>query len=63
MRLIPCIVCNKSIESEDVRVIAKICDDCNTGNLTAILKNLDYKKIEAIINKQSLIITKDGELI
>ena len=63
MRYIPCIICNNIVEEEDTRIIAKVCDNCNKGNLTNILKKIDYKNIKAIINNQSVTITKNGELI
>lgn len=63
MKLIPCIICNELVKSDNKKVIAKICNNCNTGNLSDTLKKIDYNKVKAIIDKQQLKLTKEGELI
>lgn len=63
MKLIPCIICDNEIKSNtQTNVIAVVCDNCNNENITNVLKNLNKKKLEEIINKK-LRLTKDGELI
>ena len=63
MRLLPCIICDNEIKSDtQTDVIAVVCDNCNNENITNVLRNLNKKKLEEIINKK-LRLTKDGELI
>lgn len=63
MNLVPCIFCDEEIESKSNKVIAKVCNKCLQGaTLTTLLKNLNSKKIEEVLNKK-IILTKDGELI
>lgn len=62
MKLIPCIICDEQTESDNDKAIAKVCNKCNTGNLTTILKNVTHKKIKELTDKQ-IKLTKDGELI
>ena len=63
MRLLPCIICDNEIKSDtQTDVIAVVCDNCNNENTTNVVRNLNKKKLEEIINKK-LRLTKDGELI
>lgn len=56
---VPCIICKKLVETNKEHVIAAVCTKCNKGNLDKILKNLDYKKIKAMIPK----VTKNGKTV
>ena len=63
MKLVPCILCDEQVKSDNDKVIAKICENClKFDDLTSILKKIDLKKIEEVLNKK-IILTKDGELI
>ena len=58
---VPCFLCSDVCETEEKRVIAKVCDKCNEANLTKTLRNLTYAQVKKAINR--MILTKDGELI
>ena len=63
MKLVPCIFCDAEVESDNDKVIAKVCEDClKFDDLTTILKKVDLKKLKEVLNKK-IILTKDGELI
>ena len=63
MKVVPCIICEETVESDNDKAVAKVCDAClEFDNLTSILKNIDLKKYEKIVNRK-LRLTKDGELI
>ena len=65
MEMIPCIICFELSEAKNDKAIAKICDNCEQNNLGNLLKTLDYKKVEEVLekSKKELKLTKDGELI
>jgi len=62
---VPCVLCFKMIDMDLKNVLATICDECNTGDMNKVLKNLNYKQVKEAIdkNKSKITLTKDGEII
>lgn len=65
MDYIPCLICFKLSEATNDKAIAKICKDCEKNNIDNFIKNLDYKKVQEVLekSKNKIKLTKDGELI
>ena len=63
---VPCIICLKSVEVKDKKVIAIVCKDCLTPeNIKTIGKYFDNKSLQEVLKKakDQISINKFGELI
>jgi len=63
---VPCIICLKSVEVNDDKIIATVCDTCLTDkNINKIGSSFTIKKLKEILKKYKELpnINEYGELI
>jgi len=66
MKKVPCIICLKSVEVKDNKVIATVCETCLTDeNIKKIGSSFTLKKLKELLKKykEQPIINKYGEII
>ena len=66
MKKVPCIICLKTVDIKDDKIVATVCETCLTDeNIKKIGSNFTIKKLKEVLKKykEQPIINKYGEII
>ena len=66
MKKVPCIICLKTVEVNNDKIVATVCEDCMTDeNIKKIGSNFTLKKLKEVLKKykEKPVVNEFGELI